>query len=295
MNPNIKFLSLCCLLNNNKAIGSCPCTGLMGIGMAAGIGRLQGMYGFFMDNVLSYKMLLADGTITDVTAESNPDLWWAVRGAGHNFGIALEAKVKVHPQTNEGMHYMMDMEFPTSQALDVFKILNDVSTHKFPVEASFFVTSAYPGWAGVVRMPISPDRIQCVLTRNQPAIRVDYVFHGTKEAAQSALQPFLDLQPIFKKEEYVNWAELPWVTYGGLNNVLCNQPGGQRNAYAASAETYDLSAMMSLFTGWEKMAKQYEGRANLLIMFQTFSQKGIREHNPDDSAFPWRYGSKHFL
>lgn len=122
----------------------------MGIGMAAGIGRLQGMYGFFMDNVLSYKMLLHDGTITDVTPESNPDLWWAVRGAGHNFGIALEATVKVHNQTNDGMHYMMDMEFPTSRVLDVFKTLNYISTHNFPIQASFFVTSAYPGWTGVV-------------------------------------------------------------------------------------------------------------------------------------------------
>lgn len=134
-----------------------------------------------------------------------------------------------------------------------------------------------------------------MLTPKQPAIRIDYVYHGTKEDAQSALQPFLDLEPIYKKEEYINWAELPWVTYGGLNNVLCNAPGGQKNVYAASAETYDLSAMLSLWTAWEKMAKKYEGKVNLLIMFQTFSQGAIRDFDSDGSAFPWRYGSKHFL
>lgn len=109
------------------------------------------------------------------------------------------------------------------------------------------------------------------------------------------LQRFLDLKPIFKKEEYVSWDSLPWVTYLELNNVLCSQPGGQRNFYAASVASYDISAMVSLFTSWEKTSKQYQGDATLLLMFQTFGQSKVQEVPEGSSVFPWRHGAKHFL
>ena len=109
------------------------------------------------------------------------------------------------------------------------------------------------------------------------------------------LQPFLDLKPIFKKEEYVPWDSLPWVTYLELNNVLCAQPGGQRNFYAANVASYDISAMVSLFEDWERTSYEYEGEASLLLMFQTFGQTKVQSMPEDSSVFPWREGSKHFL
>ncbi|KZF24489.1 FAD-binding domain-containing protein [Xylona heveae TC161] len=265
-------------LGYEVTVGSCPCTGVMGVGLGAGIGRLQGMYGLLMDNIVAITMMLPDGTIERVTAESNPDLWWAVRGAGHNFGIALEAEVQLHPQVNDGMHYVADMEFPISKTVEVFKLLNLISANEIPKQLAFFITGHAPGPGSGV-----------------PVINIDFVWHGTKESAREHLQPWLDLKPLYKKEEYVNWASLPWVTYGGLNNILCSQPGGQRNFYAANAATYDISAMASLWNDWEKMSIKYNGTAKFLLMFQTFAQQAVKSVDPDSSAFPWRKGSEHFL
>lgn len=124
---------------------------------------------------------------------------------------------------------------------------------------------------------------------------MNFVWHGTRESSMKYLQRFLDLKPIFKKEEYVGWDSLPWVTYLELNNILCSQPGGQRNFYAASVASYDISAMISLFTDWEKKSKQYQGDATLLLMFQTFGQSKVQETPGGSSVFPWRHGAKHFL
>ncbi|KAI9838886.1 MAG: hypothetical protein M1819_004094 [Sarea resinae] len=258
-------------------VGSCPCTGVMGVGLGAGIGRLQGMYGLFMDNIKSVTMLFANGTIEKVSEATNPDLWWALRGAGHNFGIGLEAEIQVFPQTNDGMHYSVDMEFPISRTEQVFKLMNLVQANELPPNLAFFITGHNPGEAGV------------------PVININFVWHGTKESAAEHLQPWLDLAPLHIKAVYVDWAQLPWETYKGLNNVLCAQPGGQRNFYAANTATYDVSAMVSLWQDWEKMSLKHAGKAKFLLMFQTFASQAVRAVDPDSSAFPWRKSSNHFM
>lgn len=265
------------LTGSRKAVGSCPCTGVMGIGLGAGIGRLQGIYGYFMDNIVEVTLVLYDGSVVTVSETSNTDLWWAVRGAGHNFGVAVEAVIKTHPQLNAGKHFVADMEFPVSRTAELFQLMNEISTPDLPPELAFFITAHYRGKSG------------------KPIINIDFVWHGPREAALPYLQPFLNLSPIFKKEEYVTWDSLPWVTYLELNNILCSQPGGQRNFYAANAATYDISAMVSLFENWEKTSKEYAGRATLLLMFQTFGQGKVQAVEADSSVFPWRDGAKHFL
>lgn len=120
------------------AVGSCPTVGLMGVSLGAGLGRLQGKYGYLNDNMISCKLLIASGEILEVSQETNPDLFWALRGAGHNFGIALEATFQVYPQTNGGKHHTWDMEYHTDQCVEVFEKLNDV--HKImPAELAIFV------------------------------------------------------------------------------------------------------------------------------------------------------------
>lgn len=69
---------------------------------------------------------------------------------GHNFGIAVEAVVQTHPQVNEGMHFVADMEFPVSQTEDLFKLMNEISTPDLPRELAFFITAHWRGKSGKV-------------------------------------------------------------------------------------------------------------------------------------------------
>lgn len=88
--------------------------------------------------MVSCKLVLADGRVLDVSQDSNPDLFWALRGAGHNFGVALEATFRVYPQANGGIHYTWDLEYTLDQCDAVFGTLNSVH-ESMPPELAIFV------------------------------------------------------------------------------------------------------------------------------------------------------------
>lgn len=110
----------------------------MGVAFGAGLGRFQGKYGYLNDNMISCKLVLADGSVVTASKDSHPDLFWAIRGAGHNFGIALEATFRVHPQANDGIHYTWDLEYELHQCDAVFETLNKVY-ERMPPELAIFV------------------------------------------------------------------------------------------------------------------------------------------------------------
>ncbi|KAL3445036.1 hypothetical protein BJX65DRAFT_297316 [Aspergillus insuetus] len=73
-------------------------TGVGGLTLGGGYGWLAGRHGLVIDNLLSVKMVLADGSLVTASEESLPDLFWGVRGAGQEFGVAVEFTLQDHDQ-----------------------------------------------------------------------------------------------------------------------------------------------------------------------------------------------------
>jgi FAD/FMN-containing dehydrogenase len=72
-------------------------TGIAGLTLGGGLGYLMGKHGAACDNLLSVDLVTADGELLTASAEQNADLFWAVRGAGANFGIVTSFRYQVHP------------------------------------------------------------------------------------------------------------------------------------------------------------------------------------------------------
>jgi len=71
-------------------------TGVGGLTLGGGLGWLQSKYGLAIDNLRSAQLVLADGRVVTASANENADLFWAVRGAGANFGVATSLEFDVH-------------------------------------------------------------------------------------------------------------------------------------------------------------------------------------------------------
>src|SRR5689334_20888609 len=116
-------------------------TGVGGLTLGGGIGYLSRTYGLTIDNLLGVDMVLADGSFVSASADEHPDLFWAVRGGGGNFGVVTSFLFKLHPISTV---YGGPMFWPLERAGEVLAFWRD------------FIRSApedINGWFAFVTVP----------------------------------------------------------------------------------------------------------------------------------------------
>jgi FAD/FMN-containing dehydrogenase len=79
------------------ALGNCGTVGMAGLTLGGGYGPLSGFCGLAADNLLGAEIVLADGRCVKTGPDAEPDLYWALRGGGGNFGVVTSLRVRLHP------------------------------------------------------------------------------------------------------------------------------------------------------------------------------------------------------
>jgi len=136
--------------------GTVSDTGVAGLTLGGGVGWLMGKHGTTSDNLLEVEMVLANGETAIVNAENNPDLFWAVRGGGGNFGIVTSFLFKLHKVETTVKAGMI--LHPMEAAKDMFRVFRE-HVRKAPDElmsySGFIVTPdghpvamMLPAWMG---------------------------------------------------------------------------------------------------------------------------------------------------
>jgi FAD/FMN-containing dehydrogenase len=97
--------------------GTVSHTGVGGLTLGGGFGRVGRRFGLALDNVVSLDVVTADGQLRHASAEENPDLYWALRGGGGNFGIVTEFEFALHPMERQVIEG--SLVFPMARAKEV--------------------------------------------------------------------------------------------------------------------------------------------------------------------------------
>ena len=156
--------------------GTVSHTGVGGLSLGGGFGRLARHYGLALDNVKSVDIVTADGVLRHANAQENPELYWGVRGGGGNFGVVTMFDFGLHEMDRTVI--AGDVVMPAARARDVFRFYADYSVEA-PDELSLdlIMPAPAPGEPGVVIMHA--------------------VWSGDPKQAEAALAPIRKLgQPI---------------------------------------------------------------------------------------------------
>ena len=105
--------------------GTCNTVGAIPPMLGGGLGNLISLYGLAIDNMLSARVVTVAGKAITVSPTENADLWYGIRGAGHNFGIVSEVTVKAYPQVNDGMHWTSMLVFTPDKMEEIAGLLNE--------------------------------------------------------------------------------------------------------------------------------------------------------------------------
>lgn len=105
--------------------GQVSTTGISGLTLGGGIGWLMGRCGLACDNVRSFQIVTADGRVLTVSPDEHPDLNWALRGGGGNFGAVVSFEFQLYPITTvlSGM-----LVHPLDRAVDVLRFYREFVT-----------------------------------------------------------------------------------------------------------------------------------------------------------------------
>ncbi|MFI0544913.1 FAD-binding oxidoreductase [Streptomyces sp. WSLK1-3] len=155
--------------------GSSSGVGVTGYTLGGGIGLLSREHGFAADHVLSVDLVTADGRLRHVTADTEPDLFWAVRGGQANFGIATAIEIQLFPVTKL---YGGGLYFPGSSAADVL--------HAYRAWAPTLPESASSSVA-LLRLP--PLEHLPEPLRGQFVVHLRFSYNGPAETGEALIAP----------------------------------------------------------------------------------------------------------
>ncbi len=192
--------------------GTVSNTGIAGLTLGGGLGWLMGKHGATVDNLISADVVTADGEFRKASATENPDLYWALRGGGGNFGVVTSLEYRLHPVTEVlgGM-----VLYPLDRAAEMLRFYRDFCA-TLPDEAEAYAA-----------LVTSPDGV--------PMAAMILGYNGPIEAGERVLAPARQFgQPV---------ADLVAPMSYGARQAMLDEPGAEHglHRYWRAAFTEQLS------------------------------------------------------
>ncbi|EOA88281.1 uncharacterized protein SETTUDRAFT_149812 [Exserohilum turcica Et28A] len=249
----------------------CACVGYISPILGGGHGWNQGRYGLASDQLISARMVLANGTAITVNQDTNPELFWAIRGAGHNFGIVTQAEIKIYDR---------------KPSLDQWAVSGFFFTHDKMEQ----VTAIANSWLQSADRPVELEH-NIVFAFNpkvdpvHPLVMMWIVYQGATIPAQYT-DPFSALSPISTDSGVTDLAGVSKYIGADRDGPACEK-GFSRSLAPVSADTYDAPSLRKVLSIMTTFPSEFRG-SNVLL--ESYSTNRVGQIPSDSTAYPDRDG-----
>ncbi len=182
--------------------GSSPDPTVVGFSVSGGLSWFGRKYGLAAHSILAVDLVDAAGELRHVTADNDPDLFWAVRGGGGDFGIVTAIDIALHPAEHV---YGGRLLWPIEMARPVLRAFRDISKAA-PDELTM--------WAHLLQFPPIPDVPEPM--RGKSFVSVDITYLGSAQDAEALLMPLRTIPAQWMD----NLDTVPLAELGGI----CQEP-----------------------------------------------------------------------
>ncbi|KAI0204444.1 FAD binding domain-containing protein [Astrocystis sublimbata] len=241
--------------------GNCNCVGALGASLGGGYGNLMGTFGFAVDNIISLRVVTADGALRTVTAESDPDLFWGLRGAAANLGIVTSATLKSSPASPEDFQaWRGELVFTEDKLEDVVQAIQDLVLGPDTVIFLYLLADS----TGAPMVVASP-----------------FMHKGNATTGRIAYESLYAIGPVADTT-----AVTPYNMWNVGSDALCTR-GGFKPGFAAGFQDMVPSKWRQIWDAYVAFQK-LPGAAMSGVLLEVYDLTKAKSVPSSSSAFPYR-------
>ncbi|KAK5193608.1 hypothetical protein LTR92_006979 [Exophiala xenobiotica] len=251
--------------------GTVADTGVGGLVLGGGYGWLSGQYGLSIDCLVEATVVLASGEVVKASGTENADLFWALRGAGQNFGVVTEFVLKAFDQGDVWAGLLIFPPVPevTEKIVDATNELY-AATPTADGKTTTKVAGRGAGGIAIARPPPAGGQVMIMVT---------IIYFGTEDEARAMYKPLYDLEPVVDTTAMV--------PYPVVNTILA-PPIGLRASMKGAAFSMPIRTgfVMEVLENYTKFTEGNDDTHVSLILWEIYDPaQVVAKGDEEESSF----------
>ncbi|KAF8600287.1 FAD-binding domain-containing protein [Ceratobasidium sp. AG-I] len=239
-------------------------TGVGILTLGGGRGWLTGEHGLVIDNMVGATVITSASEILEVSEAKNPDLFWAIRGGGGNFGVITEFLFRLHPQRDTVFHH--------------FFVFSPRSLGRLVEELNSWIKYRNTNENGSLAFALCPER--------KPVIVLQLIYNGDSREGSEKYQRFVRLGPMMHRPETI-----PYIRLNQLQNAQSKHGENKLfrgNFIPATPIGLPLPVLASLFDNWHDFVTNNPTAWKSNVLIELYHPDRVASVTSDATAFAFR-------